>query len=57
MKVVHSKAAEENKKKPVDQKPLGEALSHEEMLDKLSNIGTVAGREQAVIDNLAKKGF
>ncbi len=65
MKVVHNKEKEEAELEAVHNNLLAIAskdkeeapLSHQEMLQRLSQIGTVTGREQAVIDNLRRKGF
>ncbi len=65
MKVIHNKAKEKAEKKAIHDNLLAIAskdkeeapLSHEEMLYKVSQIGTVIGREQAVIENLRRKGF
>ncbi len=62
MKVIHNKAREESEKKAVKDNIIASEssdhpLSYEQLLDKLSQIGTVSGREQAVIENLRKKGF
>ncbi len=65
MKVIHNKAKEESEKKAIHNNLLAIAskdkpehpLSHDELLKKVSQIGTVIGREQAVIENLKRKGF
>jgi len=50
LKIVHKS---DEVKKGDGQKP----LSHEELMAKLSTLGTVQEREQAVIDNLRRKGL
>lgn len=49
LKIVHKS----EDKKINDQKP----LSHEELMAKLDTLGTVHEREQAVVENLRRKGF
>lgn len=49
LKIVHkSESVKSDDKKP---------LSHKELMAKLSTLGTVQEREQAVIENLKRKGF
>ena len=50
LKIVHKSEDEKsvNYKKP---------LSHEELMAKLSTLGTVQEREQAVVENLRRKGL
>ncbi len=50
LKIVHKA---EDEKKGDGQKP----LSHNELMAKLSTLGTVQEREQAVIENLRRKGL
>ncbi len=58
MQVVHNKAKEEQEAlRKQEQEKLGAPLSSDELIQKVSQIGTVIGREQAVLDNLRRKGF
>lgn len=49
LKIVHKSEEVKNS----DKKP----LSHEELMSKLSTLGTVQEREQAVVENLRRKGL
>lgn len=52
LKIVH-KSENANSNVNDDKKP----LSHDELMAKLSTLGTVQEREQAVVENLRRKGF